>query len=161
MKRLVVMRHAKAGFKGSEDDHARQLTDRGRRDAGAAAAALLRSGWIPEHALVSDAERTWFTWMLVEQGLGRAVPAEVQRRLYLPGVGDLLAAIRELPPEVTTAVVVSHNPGCELLVQHLTGGPVAMRTSALVLLEVQGPWWDVGRVSGGATCVGHETPRAG
>ena len=55
------MRHAKAEPFGN-DDHGRQLTDRGRRDAIEAGVWLAQHDLVPDHALVSSAARTVATW---------------------------------------------------------------------------------------------------
>ena len=58
---MVVMRHAKAEPYASTD-LARRLTERGRQQAAAAGARLRELGLVPEHAVVSTAERTRMTW---------------------------------------------------------------------------------------------------
>ena len=70
---LVIMRHAKAE-RTAATDHARQLTDRGRRDAVAAGQMLAQSGASLELALVSTAARAQETWSGVMRGMqiGRA-----------------------------------------------------------------------------------------
>ena len=55
---LLVMRHAKSSWSTGVTDHERPLNARGRADAPRMAAALRELGWIPDHVLCSDAERT-------------------------------------------------------------------------------------------------------
>ena len=57
--------------------------------------------------------------------------------------------VRELPDRVSTAVLVGHNPGCELLVDLLAGerdeaaaSAIALKypTSGIAILEHDLPW---------------------
>ena len=62
MRRLVVMRHAKAEAVAASD-HARRLVERGRQDAAEAGRWARAEGVLPDHAFVStalecDRERT-------------------------------------------------------------------------------------------------------
>src|SRR5690625_922196 len=72
---LVLVRHAKTASDppgGVGGDHARALTDRGHRDAAAAAAWLANNDVNVDAALISTARRTVQTAEL----LGRAIPIE-------------------------------------------------------------------------------------
>jgi phosphohistidine phosphatase len=60
--------------------------------------------------------------------------------VYAGSVPSLLGIVRELPGELTTVVLVGHNPGMEDLVASLTGRRVPMPTSALAVIDLAGPW---------------------
>ena len=60
--------------------------------------------------------------------------------MYAGSAGALLDIVRELAGEVSTVVLVGHNPGVEDLVASLTGRSVPMPTSALAVIDLPGPW---------------------
>lgn len=125
-RRLVLMRHAKAESHAASD-HARRLSEQGRRDARAAGAALARHGDVPSMALVSTARRARDTWEAVSAGLGvepagGRPEAWFDRALYDSGpkaVVELLAAVE---PEVASVLVVGHNPTMSVVAAALSDG---------------------------------------
>ena len=60
--------------------------------------------------------------------------------MYAGSAGSLLGVVRELPGEVSTVVLVGHNPGVEDLVAEGTGRSLPMPTSALAVIDLPGPW---------------------
>jgi phosphohistidine phosphatase len=93
---------------------------------------------------VSPAERTRETWRLAAAGLAVVPPVREDDRVYAATARSLLGVVRELPPEVETVALVGHNPGVEELVESLTGRRVSMPTSALAVIDLQGPWSTAG-----------------
>ena len=82
---LVLMRHAKAESSPSGPiggDIGRRLTERGRDDAAAAGRWLAEIGCVPDHALVSAAERTQETWAAVAETSGSTADVDVSRAMY-------------------------------------------------------------------------------
>ncbi len=102
-RRLVVMRHAKAEPYASTD-HARRLTDRGRAQARAAGARLRELGLVPDHAIVSTAERTVMTWAEVADATGSTVGPRLDAAVYTGGVDLLLETIQTAPDEAATVM---------------------------------------------------------
>lgn len=152
-RRLVVMRHAKAEPYASTD-HARPLTDRGRSDARAAGRHLLQAGLVPDHALVSDAERTRETWAAVADVLGCPDVAHHDRTVYGGGLDAIVEALQVSPVGSRTVVLVGHNPTAADLCHTLDDGegdPDAVSglfrgfpAGALVVFEVREPWSELG-----------------
>ncbi len=146
-RRLVLLRHAQAGDE-ARTDHARTLTERGRRQAGRVGTWLAASGVVPDQALVSDAARTVETETLVRGAAGWAVHAT--RALYEAGPEALLDEVRALAaPETRTLLVVGHNPTIAQLVLLLDDGTGTDATDVLrhgfppssaAVLEYEGPW---------------------
>ncbi|MGH3496732.1 MAG: SixA phosphatase family protein [Nocardioidaceae bacterium] len=114
---LVVMRHAKAESH-AVTDHARPLSPRGIAQARAAGEWLAEQGLSDVHALVSSAVRTRETW----RELARSIEADVQYLdgLYDAGPGEILQTLRLLDDDVTTVMVVGHNPTMQALVVELS-----------------------------------------
>lgn len=142
---LVLLRHAKSDWSGDRADLARPLAKRGRLQAPDA------GRWLATHingfdlAVVSPATRARSTWDLVAAELDTPPPTRIDDRVYAAPDRELLAVVRELPDDLRTVVLVGHNPGLEDLVSTLTGEPVPMRTAALAVIMVPGPWSTAGQ----------------
>jgi phosphohistidine phosphatase len=141
---LLVLRHAKAVHEAGLRDLDRGLTSRGLRDATAAGQTLREAGLIPDRVLCSAALRTRQTWQQVNTALGRAArQAEVsfESSLYDGGAETLLEAVRGIPDQAGTALLVGHNPASHQLVLDLTGRrELAFPTSALAVVRLPGGW---------------------
>jgi phosphohistidine phosphatase len=157
-RRLVLMRHAKAE-KDAETDHARRLSDRGRRDAHAAGVLLAERGDVPELVLVSDAQRTRDTWDAVRAGLsdggrtGKEPEAWFDRALYESGPKAVVELVAAVDPAVPSVLVIGHNPTMSSVAAALSDGEAetalevavanGMSTSGLVGFDVPVAWDDV------------------
>ena len=116
MKRLLLLRHAKAVPGGDDvDDEARVLAPRGRDDAAAMGRYLRKSGAAPRPVLVSPAARTLETASLVLRELDRVDDFEILEALYLATPGTILAQVQAAPRKAGEIMVVGHNPGMESL----------------------------------------------
>jgi phosphohistidine phosphatase len=141
-RRLLLIRHAKAGSKGPGiDDHGRPLADRGRADSLRVAAKIEELGWVPERALVSDAIRTRETWELMDEVFGAKVPTEFFADLYLGDVDDICEALFTLDDDVRSVAVVGHNPGWSEAVRWFSGVSVRMKTCNVALLKTAADSW--------------------
>jgi phosphohistidine phosphatase len=149
-RRLVVLRHAKSAWPDGVDDHERPLAPRGRRDAPAVGRALAAADWRPDLALCSTAVRARQTWELAAAEWATPPPVRHDPRLYAADVPELLAAVREVPDEVRTLLLVGHNPGLEELVLTLAGDSLndaleqvrtKFPTSAIAVLTWYGDTW--------------------
>lgn len=143
MKRhLILMRHAKSSWKEpGQEDHARPLNKRGRRDAPRVAERLVELGWTPQRVLLSDAARTRETWSLMRAAFQPAPAVEERPDLYLAGLERIRAGLAKVPAGEGTVLVLGHNPGWEDAVSSLVGQPISMTTANAALLEGQGPSW--------------------
>ena len=140
MKRLIVVRHAKATHKPGFADFDRALTGRGRRDARAAGEWLGRGGFVPGLVVCSPALRTQQTW----DGLAAALPGgdgiEVwpERGLYAASADEVLDVIGATPDEVTALMVVGHNPASQEVAASLTGqAGLAFPTCAIAVIGLE------------------------
>lgn len=141
-RRLIVVRHAKAAPADHGPDHARPLTERGRRDARRVAERLVELGWVPQRVLSSDSARTLETWEHMSDRLPAGIPLLPSRRLYNAGIPELKELLSEQPDEVSAVMAVGHNPGWENVVSLLTGNLVAMGTAHAALLLRPLPGWN-------------------
>ncbi|WP_369256419.1 histidine phosphatase family protein [Streptomyces sp. R35] len=150
LRRLVVLRHAKSAWPTGVPDHERPLAPRGRRDAPAAGRALAEADCLPDLALCSTAVRARQTWELAAEQWGTPPPVRFDERLYGADVPELLEAVREVPDQVLTLLLIGHNPGLEELVLELAGDGLddaldevrtKFPTSAVAILAWHGNSW--------------------
>jgi phosphohistidine phosphatase len=141
---LVLLRHSKSDWSVAGPDARRPLAPRGRRQAPEAGQWLAANLGGIDLGVVSPAARARETWDLVSAELDHTRTV-VEDRMYAASATALMEVIAELPDDATTVVLVGHNPGMEELVGQLAGGYVAMKTSAMAVFDVAGPWADVTR----------------
>ena len=138
--RLIVMRHAKSSWSdASLDDHDRPLNDRGRRDAPQIAHELHDREWIPDQIRVSSSKRTMETLELME-AISKNSTIDVEPSLYHSNISTLLQAVEEAE-EGKTTMILSHNPGSEILVHQLSNRLEVMPTAAAALFEEKKDGW--------------------
>jgi len=142
MKRLIVVRHAKATHRPGFADIERPLTGRGRRDARAAGEWLLHQRLIPELVLCSTSRRTRQTWDHLAAALaaGRNIEVQYDPQLYLGDEDDVLDAVGATPGDVQTLMIVGHNPSMQQVAAGLTGeGDLGFPTTAIAVIDL-GSW---------------------
>ncbi|MGB1898581.1 MAG: SixA phosphatase family protein [Candidatus Poseidoniaceae archaeon] len=138
--RLIVMRHAKSCWSDANlDDHDRPLNERGRRDAQRIAQELHDREWKPDRIRVSSSKRTMETLELME-AISRNSRIDVEPSLYHSNISTLMQAVEEVE-EGKTTMILSHNPGSEILVHQLSNRLEVMPTAAVALLERQEHDW--------------------
>jgi phosphohistidine phosphatase len=138
--RLIVMRHAKSSWSdASLEDYDRPLNKRGRRDAPRIAEELQNRDWIPDRIRVSSSKRTMETLELMET-ISQNSAIDVESSLYHSNISTLLQAVEEVEQGKTT-MILSHNPGSEILVHQLSNRLELMPTAAAALFEKQHEDW--------------------
>ena len=139
------MRHAKSSWKETGvTDHDRPLNKRGLRDAPRIAEAIHDRGWTPDLILVSSSKRTLQTLSGMSNRF-EGVQSEIRTEIYHATVNDLLLVLEDMAQEGTT-MVMGHNPGSEILVNHLSGEWHVMPTAAAVLLVESTGQWEIQEV---------------
>ena len=140
---LVLIRHGKSDWSGDQADIDRPLAGRGRRQAPEAGHWLAATIAL-DLAVVSPAARSVATWdLLAAQQLGEPPEVRYDERVYAASGSQLLAIVRELPEAAAIAALVGHNPGLEDLLSELTGERPPMPTSAIAVVDLEGPWAEV------------------
>lgn len=143
IRTLAILRHAKADNPPGVLDVDRPLTPRGHADATAAGAWLTNRGILPELVICSPSRRTRETWHGVALGLGAAPVVMYERSVYAGEVDDLMALVNEVDPEVSTVVLIGHNPGVSQLSARLdpSGADAdGLRTCGLAVHRSETPW---------------------
>ena len=136
------MRHAES----SNDyldlaDHDRPLNARGLSDARRVADALAERGWLPQLVLVSSSTRTLETREGMTPRIGGA-KTDIRPEIYHAGISTLLIQLEDMLGEGTT-MLLGHNPGSEVLINHLTGEWREMPPAAAALLAESGGDWAI------------------
>lgn len=170
-QRLVLIRHAKSAYPWGVTDHDRPLNERGRRDApevGAWLDAHLTWG-SPPAVRVSTARRAQLTWGGAWSRLTdrwEAADVRDEARIYDASVATLIEVVAEAAVDQDLTILVGHNPGMADLVAYAgADGPlrdealVKFPTSAIAVLEVDGPLADSIRLPGQLRVVAFAVPR--
>jgi phosphohistidine phosphatase len=121
MRRLFLVRHAKAQRPPGQDDHERALTDRGRADARRVADALAARNLLPEVLIHSGALRARETAEIFIAEWARDVELRQDPGLYNATQVMLFASARALPDSNARVGFVGHNPGLAELAVSLAG----------------------------------------
>ena len=150
---LVLLRHAKAEQEGWDDDHERELTGRGRRDAAAAGRWLVEHHYGDDEVLCTTSDRTQQTAEAIWEGGCPEAEVHLDRRIYLAPPERLLDVIHEADDDADVLMVVGHAPGIPSLAELLCdgeGSSVGHRamadgfpTCALAVLHYAGRWSDL------------------
>ena len=149
MRRLMLLRHAKAVPQGALADENRPLTERGRSDTAKIAEFAASRELVPGLALVSSAIRTRETWDLFAPHLPAQPALRIEPRLYAAAAERILSLVRETPSDVATLLLVGHNPGLEDLARTLTGSGDTdalirfggtMPTASLAVIDLGDGW---------------------
>ncbi len=123
MKRLLLLRHAKAEQNSGESDHARALTERGRRDAMLIGHYMDTHAYWPGVVLCSTAKRTVETWDLIARELARAPEPKFLKSLYLASPKQILNALHSVGEDASVTLMIGHNPGMEEIATRLAREP--------------------------------------
>lgn len=157
MPTLMLLRHAKSDHEDPKlGDHERPLSKRGREDAPRMGEHMRAQNWEPELVLCSTSERTRETWDLVAPKLESQPTVRFDRALYLAAWPALLSIVQGAPDDVSSLLLIGHNPGTEQLAIALALQPKTpsergraesiskkFPTCALAVLEFDGGWRDV------------------
>ena len=140
---LLIMRHAKSSWDDHDlSDFDRPLNKRGSKDAPEMGKRLKSQGYRCDLIIASPAARAKATALAVAEQIGyKKSDILWDRSLYLAEVEDYLDVIAHVSEDVTQLMIVSHNPGSEMLIEALSGETFEkFPTGAYALLEVEGSW---------------------
>lgn len=119
---------------------------------------LAATGCVPDHAVVSVAERTRMTWAAVRETSGSTATESFEDAAYQGDAENVLELLSEVSADARTVLVVGHNPTaadlCHLLddgagdPDALTGLLRGFPPGALGVFEVSSAWSELGPESG-------------
>lgn len=145
MKRLVLVRHAKAVQWGYEDDFNRELTKRGESDASRVSNHLGKSGIYPDLIISSPASRAWQTAVIFAGNLNFPLANLVKNHELYHGLttGELIDLIHTLQEGVNRVFLFGHNPAFEYYARFLCRSFQGdMPTSSSVVIDFQVNRWE-------------------
>ncbi|MGE0021504.1 MAG: histidine phosphatase family protein [Draconibacterium sp.] len=121
MKRVIIVRHAKAVPYGYENDFDRELTDRGEKDAGNIGRELKRKGISPDMMISSPAARALKTAQIFAENLDFDISRIQEKMDIYDGLttAEFLSILYNLPETVRTVFFFGHNPGFHYFVSNL------------------------------------------
>jgi len=161
MKRLIIVRHAKAektAPRGGDFD--RPLAPRGEADAIDMGRRLARGRTHPDAVVASPAARALATAKLIARELD--FPWDEIRTVksaYLAEWRTLLELVRELDTGAESALIVGHNPGVSELAQALLPGfEQNLPTGAVVEIDLAVDTW-AGMRRGGGSLRSYDCPK--
>jgi phosphohistidine phosphatase len=147
MKKLLLVRHAKAAHEDSVKDFERPLKTSGVQDATIMAQRLHSHGIIPQHIVSSPALRTISTANIIAEHLG-TYAIETNEQIYDSGEGVLFKIITQFSDEHDFVALVGHNPGISEVLYYLTGKVKDVATGTVALIDFEIDTWS--EVSGKA-----------
>jgi len=134
MKKLLLVRHAKAEKDTGGKDFDRPLKYIGIQDAGFMADKLKEKSIVPEYILASPALRTLTTAEIFADHLGLRAPS-TNKSIFEASEKTLLKIINDLPNQYNFVALVGHNPGIAYILQYLTGEAMEVHTSAVAVID--------------------------
>lgn len=121
MKRLTVLRHAKSSWEDpSLDDFNRPLNETGWKAARRMGRELKLRDMHFDLVLASTAARVRETIDGLEEKYDFKVRIQFEPLIYLATEATLLSLVRALPDDISSPLLVGHNPGLERLLVSLS-----------------------------------------
>ncbi len=151
MRRLFLIRHAKAEPPVGRNDYERELAERGRNDARRMANILRSRDLLPDILIHSGALRTKQTAEIFAAEWPRRVDLQEELGIYDATQAMLFERARALADEYASVGLVGHNPGIGELAVSLagSGAPPDLRrmivkypTCAVSVLDFSVEAWD-------------------
>jgi phosphohistidine phosphatase len=140
MKKLLLVRHAKAEKDTSVKDIDRPLKYIGMQDAAFMAERLKDNSLIPQIIISSPALRTKTTAEIFADHLSLHDPM-LNKSIYEASQQGLLRVINKFPDEFDFVALVGHNPGISQILYYLTGEIRDVHTSTVALIEFDTDDW--------------------
>lgn len=159
MKRLVILRHAKAAKPGRGGDFERPLAGLGAADAVEIGRVLARRGLLPDAVVSSPAPRALETARIVARELDFPwAEIRLAKKAYLADPDVLLSIVREASDHARSLLLVGHNPGVSELAQALGRGfTETLPTGAAAAFDLAADTW-IGVRPGGGSLIWYEVP---
>jgi phosphohistidine phosphatase len=142
MVNLMLMRHGKSDWDtDATDDHSRPLNARGKQSADRMGHVLRELGIMPDLVVASTATRARSTAELARLSGGWASRLVLENELYGADVAQTLEVAARYGDASARILLVGHQPTWSMVVSHLTGARVEMRTATVADIEVHTDGW--------------------
>lgn len=140
MKKLLLIRHAKAVHDSDYSDFERPLKHSGIQDATLMAERLSGEGLVPQLLITSPSLRTSATADIFAEHLELSKPLR-DDRIYDASQQTLLDVINQFPDERDFIGLVGHNPGINQLLNYYTGNLREVLPGAVALITFEVTEW--------------------
>ncbi len=149
---LYIMRHAKSDWSGhSTSDFDRPINKRGQENAKRVGQWMADNNHLPEKIISSPALRAKQTIELVSKQLKFSQSkVEFDESLYLASFDTLMECVQLYKDNVSSLMLVAHNPGLEYLINYLlsksanqTATSISVTTANLAIFEYKDSNFDV------------------
>ncbi len=147
MKSVIFFRHGKSDWDAEYGpDHDRPLAKRGIKAARKMGKYLAETDQLPDLVITSTAERARRTATLAHEAGDWDASVRETRQLYDTSTSTVVDVLNELPDDVSTVVLVGHEPVWSMSIGMLTGGSVVhFPTAAMARLDFEvDQWTEVG-----------------
>ena len=143
MKRLIIVRHAKSAWDSPVKDYNRHLTAEGIQRAEVHAKLLKeRIDFVPELWLSSFANRALHTAVIFADTFNNLQHLKIKKALYTFNSENLIAEIKNLPDEVDSVILFSHNEACHETVEDLSAQNIPhFKTASAAFIEFSQDQW--------------------
>jgi phosphohistidine phosphatase len=142
MKKLLLVRHAKAVHDNSYSDFERPLKHKGIEDATLMAERLKSHSIVPQILVTSPSIRTEATANILSQHL--SLPQSLQNEeIYEAGQQTLINIINEFDDKYDFMGLVGHNPGIGQMLYHFTGDMRDVSPGTVALIEFGFEKWEL------------------
>jgi len=142
MLHLMIMRHGKSDWDtDNQDDHDRPLSPRGVASSERMGEIIRELGLIPDVVISSTARRARSTAELARITGGWDSRLVLEDALYGASVADAVDFLSSVDDSTQRVMLVGHEPTWSMLVKHLTGAAVAMKTAAVADIELPHSDW--------------------
>ncbi len=140
MKKLLLVRHAKATHESGYADFDRPLKQSGKEDAKMMAQIIKGQSIIPEVIITSPALRTQTTANIFAQQLELPAPG-TDKRIYEASEKTWVKVVNDLPAAHDFIAIVGHNPGFSQILYYLTSQIRDLPTCAVALITFDNDDW--------------------
>ncbi|WP_184541690.1 SixA phosphatase family protein [Mucilaginibacter sp. FT3.2] len=140
MKKLLLIRHAKATHENGYIDFDRPLKQSGKEDAVLMASIIKGQSIIPQFFVTSPALRTQTTADIFTAQL-QLPTAGTDKSIYEASEQTWITVINSLPNQYDFIAVVGHNPGISQALYYLTGQIRDLPTCAVALITLENDDW--------------------
>jgi phosphohistidine phosphatase len=156
MKKLLLIRHAKATHETGFADFERPLKPSGLQDAAIMAGRIKEQGHLPQLLVASPALRTISTANVFSQHLDIPAAQEIVG-IYEASADQLVDIVSELNDDQDFIGLVGHNPGIGQVLYDLSGEVKDVPPGAVALIEFDiDSWANISSKSGKLTF--YDTP---
>lgn len=140
MKKLLLIRHAKAEKETVGKDIDRPLKYIGMQDAAFMADRIKTEKIVPQLIITSPALRTKTTAEIFADHFKLPAPTP-NKAIYEASRQTWLKIINQLPAEYDFIAIVGHNPGVNQILYYLTGDAREVHTSTVALIDFDTDDW--------------------